>query len=100
MRAALKTASLVEATGQAIATLDFQGPIVQLLRETANPTPMQKSFLRIVDIIEEYKVRGARGMCCDGAEGGGANAETTPAGAPAAAANRTQRPNTCEGKTG
>ena len=33
--------------------------------------------------------------------GGGANAETTPAGAPAAAADRTQRPDaTCEGKTG
>ena len=42
-----------------------------------------------------------------GARGGGggplgsANAETTPAGAPAAAANRTQRPHaTCEGKNG
>ena len=33
--------------------------------------------------------------------GGCANAETTPAGAPAAAADRTQRPDaTCEGKTG
>ena len=32
---------------------------------------------------------------------GSANAETTPAGAPAAAADRTQRPDaTCEGKTG
>ena len=32
---------------------------------------------------------------------GSANAETTPAGAPAAAADRTQRPNaTCEGKNG
>ena len=32
---------------------------------------------------------------------GSANAETTPAGAPAAAADRTQRPNaTCEGKSG
>ena len=32
---------------------------------------------------------------------GSANAETTPAGAPAAAANRKQRPDaTCEGKTG
>ena len=32
---------------------------------------------------------------------GSANAETTPAGAPAAAADRTQRPDaTCEGKNG
>ena len=32
---------------------------------------------------------------------GSANAKTTPAGAPAAAADRKQRPNaTCEGKTG
>ena len=42
----------------------------------------------------------------DGMRGGGqprgsANAETTPAGAPAAAADRTQRPDaTCEGKNG
>ena len=36
-----------------------------------------------------------------GRGGGGWNAETTPAGAPAAAADRTQRPNaTCEGKNG
>ena len=31
---------------------------------------------------------------------GSANAATTPAGAPAAAADRTQRPDTCEGKNG
>ena len=57
----------------------------------------------------ECRAVGAGTCVGGGAEGqprhtkplGSANAETTPAGAPAAAADRTQRPDaTCEGKNG
>lgn len=55
MKNALKAANLAECTADAIATLDFEGETIQLLKSVQEPNALQCAFLRIVDIIVEYK---------------------------------------------